>query len=87
MQLIPNALWVLLPKARRPNQFFRLPTDGIALDVAQIAEVAHQAATDGEDELLYVAGPDARTTYAMCLQDAQAAKACRNSALRTEELH
>ena len=54
MQLIPNALRVLLPKARRSNQFFRLPTDGIAFDVAQIAEVAHEAATDGEDELLYV---------------------------------
>lgn len=77
MQLIPNALRVLLPKARRSNQFFRLPTDGIAFDVAQIAEVAHEAATDGEDELLYVVGPDARATYAMRLQDAHSEKACR----------
>ena len=76
MQLIPNALRVLLPKARRSNQFFRLPTDGIAV-VAQIAEVAHEAATDGEDELLYVVGPDARATYAMRLQDAHSEKACR----------
>ena len=77
MQLIPNALRVLLPKARRSIHFFRLPTDGIAFDVAQIAEVAHEAATDGEDELLYVRGPDPRATYAMRLLDAHSEKACR----------
>ena len=35
---------------------------------AQIAEVVYEAATDGKDQLRYVAGEDAKTTYAMRLQ-------------------
>ena len=35
---------------------------------AQIAEVVYEAATDGKDQLRYVAGPDARATYAVRLQ-------------------
>ena len=35
---------------------------------AQIAEVVYAAATDGKDQLRYVAGEDARATYAMRLQ-------------------
>ena len=35
---------------------------------AQIAEVVYEAATDGKDQLRYVAGEDARATYAMRLQ-------------------
>jgi NAD(P)-dependent dehydrogenase (short-subunit alcohol dehydrogenase family) len=34
----------------------------------QIAEVVHEAATDGKDQLRYVAGPDAKATYATRLQ-------------------
>lgn len=34
----------------------------------QIAEVVYAAATDGKDQLRYVAGEDARATYAMRLQ-------------------
>lgn len=34
----------------------------------QIAEVVYQAATDGKDQLRYVAGPDAKATYAAHLQ-------------------
>ena len=34
----------------------------------QIAEVVYQAATDGKDQLRYVAGADAQATYAMRLQ-------------------
>lgn len=34
----------------------------------QIAEVVYEAATDGRDRLRYVAGEDAKTTYAMRLQ-------------------
>lgn len=34
----------------------------------QIAEVVYQAATDGKDQLRYVAGEDAKATYAMRLQ-------------------
>ena len=34
----------------------------------QIAEVVYEAATDGKDQLRYVAGPDAKATYAMRLQ-------------------
>ena len=34
----------------------------------QIAEVVYEAATDGKDQLRYVAGPDARATYATRLQ-------------------
>ena len=34
----------------------------------QIAEVVHQAATDGTDQLRYLAGADARATYALRLQ-------------------
>jgi NAD(P)-dependent dehydrogenase (short-subunit alcohol dehydrogenase family) len=34
----------------------------------QIAEVVYEAATDGKDQLRYVAGADARATYAMRLQ-------------------
>jgi NAD(P)-dependent dehydrogenase (short-subunit alcohol dehydrogenase family) len=34
----------------------------------QIAEVVYEAATDGKDQLRYVAGSDARATYAMRLQ-------------------
>jgi hypothetical protein len=30
----------------------------------QIAEVVHEAATDGKDQLRYVAGADAKATYA-----------------------
>ena len=35
---------------------------------AQIAEVVHEAATDGKEQLRYVAGEDAKATYAMRLQ-------------------
>ena len=35
---------------------------------AQIAEVVYEAATDGTDQLRYVAGEDAKATYAMRLQ-------------------
>ena len=35
---------------------------------AQIAEVVYEAATDGKDQLRYVAGADARATYAARLQ-------------------
>lgn len=35
---------------------------------AQIADVVYEAATDGKDQLRYVAGPDARATHAMRLQ-------------------
>ncbi len=35
---------------------------------AQIAEVVYEAATDGKEQLRYVAGEDARATYAMRLQ-------------------
>ena len=35
---------------------------------AQIAEVVYQAATDGKDQLRYVAGDDAKATYQMRLQ-------------------
>ena len=34
----------------------------------QIAEVVYEAATDGKDQLRYVAGADAQATYAMRLQ-------------------
>jgi len=34
----------------------------------QIAEVVYEAATDGKDQLRYIAGGDARATYAMRLQ-------------------
>ena len=34
----------------------------------QIAEVVYEAATDGKDQLRYVAGEDAKATYAMRLQ-------------------
>jgi len=34
----------------------------------QIAEVVYEAATDGKDQLRYVAGADAKTTYATRLQ-------------------
>ena len=34
----------------------------------QIAEVVYEAATDGKDQLRYVAGPDAKATYATRLQ-------------------
>jgi len=34
----------------------------------QIAEVVYEAATDGKDQLRYVAGPDAKETYATRLQ-------------------
>jgi NAD(P)-dependent dehydrogenase (short-subunit alcohol dehydrogenase family) len=34
----------------------------------QIAEVVFEAATDGKEQLRYVAGADARATYAMRLQ-------------------
>ena len=34
----------------------------------QIAEVVYEAATDGKDQLRYVAGTDAKATYAMRLQ-------------------
>jgi NAD(P)-dependent dehydrogenase (short-subunit alcohol dehydrogenase family) len=34
----------------------------------QIADVVYEAATDGKDQLRYVAGADARATYAMRLQ-------------------
>jgi len=35
---------------------------------AQIAEVVYEAATDGKDQLRYVAGEDAKATYALRLQ-------------------
>lgn len=35
---------------------------------AQIAEVVYEAATDGRDQLRYIAGPDAKATYAARLQ-------------------
>lgn len=35
---------------------------------AQIAEVVYEAATDGKDQLRYVAGEDAKATFAMRLQ-------------------
>jgi hypothetical protein len=34
----------------------------------QVAEVVYEAATDGEDQLRYIAGADARAMYAMRLQ-------------------
>jgi hypothetical protein len=34
----------------------------------QIAEVVYEAATDGKDQLRYVAGEDAKATYAMRLK-------------------
>ena len=34
----------------------------------QIAEVVYEAATDGKDQLRYIAGADAQTTYATRLQ-------------------
>ncbi len=34
----------------------------------EIAEVVYEAATDGKDQLRYVAGEDAKATYAMRLQ-------------------
>jgi hypothetical protein len=34
----------------------------------QIAEVVYEAATDGKEQLRYVAGADAKATYAMRLQ-------------------
>lgn len=34
----------------------------------QITEVVYEAATDGKDQLRYVAGEDAKATYAMRLQ-------------------
>jgi hypothetical protein len=34
----------------------------------QIAEVVYEAATDGKDQLRYIAGADAKATYAMRLQ-------------------
>jgi len=34
----------------------------------QIAEVVYEAATDGKDQLRYVAGKDAKATYAMRLK-------------------
>ena len=34
----------------------------------QIAEVVYEAATDGKDQLRYVAGEDAKAIYAMRLQ-------------------
>ena len=34
----------------------------------QIAEVVYEAATDGKDQLRYVAGADAKATYAVRLQ-------------------
>jgi hypothetical protein len=34
----------------------------------QIAEVVYEAATDGKDQLRYVAGPDGKATYAARLQ-------------------
>jgi NAD(P)-dependent dehydrogenase (short-subunit alcohol dehydrogenase family) len=41
---------------------------GAITDPKQIAEVVYEAATDGKDQLRYVAGPDAKATYAMRLQ-------------------
>ena len=32
---------------------------------AQIAEVIYEAATDGKDQLMYIAGEDAKETYAL----------------------
>ena len=34
----------------------------------QIAEIVYEAATDGKDQLRYVAGEDAKATYAMRLK-------------------
>jgi hypothetical protein len=34
----------------------------------QIAEILYEAATDGKDQLRYIAGADAKATYAMRLQ-------------------
>ncbi len=34
----------------------------------QIAEIVYEAATDGKDQLRYIAGADAKATYAMRLQ-------------------
>jgi hypothetical protein len=34
----------------------------------QIAEVVYEAATDGKDQLRYIAGADAKEIYAMRLQ-------------------
>ena len=43
----------------------------------QIAEVVYEAATDGKDQLRYIAGPDAEATYSMRLQ--LGAEAFRNA--------
>jgi NAD(P)-dependent dehydrogenase (short-subunit alcohol dehydrogenase family) len=45
-----------------PKSFLNYSTPG------QIAEVVYDAATDGKDQLRYIAGEDAKATYAMRLQ-------------------
>ena len=54
----------------------------------QIAEVVYEAATDGKDQLRYVAGADAKATYAMRLQlgDEAFRKAIDAAVLRTERV-
>lgn len=54
------------------NKFMRTITDPKQMETysspEQIAEVVYEAATDGKDQLRYVAGEDAKSMYAMRLQ-------------------
>lgn len=54
------------------NQVMSVITDPKQMETysspEQIAEVVYEAATDGKDQLRYVAGEDAKATYAMRLQ-------------------
>ena len=54
------------------NQVMNVITDPKQMETysspEQIAEVVYEAATDGKDQLRYVAGEDAKATYAMRLQ-------------------
>jgi len=55
----------------------------------QIAEVVYEAATDGKDQLRYVAGADAKAMYAMRLQvgdEAFAKRSMNNSSHNRESL-
>ncbi len=54
------------------NKFMGMITDPKQVETysspEQIAEVVYEAATDGKDQLRYVAGEDAKSMYAMRLQ-------------------
>jgi len=57
---------------RLVNKVMSVITDPKQMEIysspAQIADVVYEAATDGKDQLRYVAGEDAKATYAMRLQ-------------------